>query len=129
MSAYIVEDITIDRIVSHVMGCHDYNIRGLLPGSMPFAGADELGRELLALNTRSVNARYDETEPSPEYHHTKRTCEPLQLLKTLACFLYQSCEGDCDKEQLYMALEQIQLHVAMGIIYSRVPEYDDKEWG
>jgi hypothetical protein len=127
MSAYIVEDSTIDRIVTHILGYQDCNIRGLLPGVLEYAGADELGRELLALNTRSVNARYHGTAAAPEYHHTKRTCEPLQLLKTLACFLYQSCEGDCDHDPLYVALEQIQLRVAMVLIYSRVPEYAKTE--
>ena len=50
-----------------------------------------------------------------------------QFLKSLRCYLYQSCEGDCYETKLYKALDQLSLELAYFIATNQ-PEYELADW-
>ena len=50
-----------------------------------------------------------------------------QFLKSLRCYLYQSCEGDCYEDGLYKALDQLSLDLAYFIATNQ-PEYELAKW-
>lgn len=50
-----------------------------------------------------------------------------QFLKSLRCYLYQSCEGDCYESGLYKALDQLSLELAYFIATNQ-PEYELADW-
>ena len=52
----------------------------------------------------------------------------FQALKSLACFLYQSCEGTCDNLPLYLALRDVQNRLCINYVNNR-PEYESAKWG
>ena len=50
-----------------------------------------------------------------------------QFLKSLRCYLYQSCEGDCYEWKLYKALDQLSLELGYFIATNQ-PEYELADW-
>lgn len=50
-----------------------------------------------------------------------------QFLKSLRCYLYQSCEGVCYEDGLYKALDQLSLDLAYFIATNQ-PEYELAKW-
>ena len=133
MSAFMVEDKTINKIVTKlaydrngdwikrkVLDC-GYDVNSL-------QDRQKLGWDMFSLNIRSVNQRYDD--------HPADTFRPLNykfalegnytkihVLKALKCWLYQSCEGDCDQSPLYKLMDEIANAWAYNIV-SDMPEYD-----
>ena len=89
MSAWIVSKRHIDLLVSVILRSE----------AVPEAGvdADKIGTELWTECHRSVNYRYSENEPVPDYHHQPYPLDVagdgyLFLLKQVDCYRYQSCE-------------------------------------
>jgi hypothetical protein len=57
------------------------------------ANVDAVGAMLAAQNRRSVDFRYAEEELEDVYTHgPSRTREPVEVLKAIDCYEYQSCE-------------------------------------
>jgi hypothetical protein len=85
MSAWIVTKAHIDVLV-HALG-----VRELFPDDMT---PDEVGRLLWQENHNSVNYRYDETEPCPEYVYTAPPSEwdLNEVMTEVSCYEYQTCE-------------------------------------
>lgn len=50
-----------------------------------------------------------------------------QFLKSLRCYLYQCCEGDCYESGLYKALDQLSLELAYFIATNQ-PGYELAKW-
>ena len=131
MSAYIVSTNTIDKIITfivqdnHLTGCLPLEFRAELPAKFKTV----LGRAMFALNEKSVNERYSATDAAPVYSFSYAAhTNAMQALKSIQCWLYQSCEGKCDESELYQAFERIQHRIAMEIIRS-MPEYEKALWG
>lgn len=84
MSAWIVTAAHIDVLVNTAV-----QLRLI---STP--EANELGSTLWRENHRSVNYRYREETPTPDYRltPTEDVFHPHAVLKLLACYEYQSCE-------------------------------------
>jgi hypothetical protein len=127
MSAFIVDAITIDRIVTHIVS------------EMPeFAGintsapnaANDIGAMLYKLNTKSVNSRYNEKAKAPKYTYKRAfSPSPVQTFKSIRCFLYQSCESDaCIRSKAYKALDALSSEIAQDIV-NGLPEYARADWG
>jgi hypothetical protein len=119
MSAYIVDSMVIHRIAplffNTNVDCETY---------------DRIGNELLALNTKSVNARYSSHPPQrpAKYSYSPRgKVADVQRYKALKCWLYQSCEGDCDGDDLYKRAEQIADRLAVQIVQDS-EAYSAAEW-
>jgi hypothetical protein len=54
--------------------------------------------------------------------------DDIQFLKTLKCYLYQSCEGRAEKTPLFSYLDDVRHQLEESII-SELPQYETATWG
>lgn len=142
MSAYIVEDETINRIVSYFADCEQQqkiwitsplSKLGYCLGNPYLFQCKRLAEEMFTLNCQSIEGRYgdgaaEDMSGGHAFVYQKLSLlSRIQVLKSLACFLYQACEGGCEKSPLFKALEEIKGIMAYDIL-SDMPEYDKAEW-
>jgi len=134
MSAYIVENETINRIIAYLS--LEYAKGNYLKRILDMAGLDlprefeKLGQTMLTLNTMAVNYRYDENREPPVFR-LKRIVppEPIQALKSLQCFLYQCSEGEqFENSKLFRILEKAMRWIMKEIVTS-LPAYEKAIWG
>lgn len=135
MSAWIVEDITINIIVTHLAFDPDGH---WLKDKFKEAGYDleteagrwKLGWELFSLNINSVNQRYGknqaETFRDLDYQYEAIRKSKIHAYKSLGCWSYQSCEGDVSKKELFKLMETVGNSWASHIV-SDLPEYDQAD--
>jgi len=144
MSAYVVDDITINRVVGWIfhkaMGeNHDYTIQSLKELGYILdtpIGCKRLAEDMFTLNCDSIEQRYGEgsakdfRELDFKYRQVSfaETDKIHQVLKSLQCFIYQSCEGDNPKNSLlFNALEKLSDRICYNIATSAT-QYDKAEW-
>ena len=141
MSAYIVENETIDRIVTGLARLNNncYPEISMLTSFRVgrsvgrIADCTKLGKELLAMNTDAVNLRYPGTQDTaPAYKFNSSSAWQLKLIqfyKSLQCFLYQCTEGkEIETRKLFIELTEIKNNIARAIV-NALPEYQDANWG
>lgn len=89
------------------------------------ATAEAVGAMLLAENRRSVDHRYDEDELEDVYTHAPSSeREPVEILKAIACYEYQSCESPrWDESEAYNFCQALRRDVVR-----RLYGYDEAEW-
>ncbi|MGD9622373.1 MAG: hypothetical protein AB7G47_20310 [Mycolicibacterium sp.] len=96
-------------------------------GRLDHSTRNDIGRMLLAENVASINYRYNEDHPVPDYtyqppQHT--TWSPGELLNAIHAYEHQACEhpewSTSSAHQFCRALER---HVMR-----RIPGYDDGPW-
>ncbi len=145
MSAFIVEDKTINRIVSWLNivgmagGCNDnyWCIQPLLNLGYKLdteLGCKRLAEEIFTLNCDSIEQRYGEGQAEEfrpldfQYQFVSSGVSRYQVLKSLRCLLYQCCEGNIPSQNsLYNALDRLSLELSYQIV-SRTPQYEAAEW-
>jgi hypothetical protein len=135
MSAYMVDDKTINRIVSYLYQEQDSHwTRGRLArecGVPMIAGGPELGALMFALNIQGVNARYGDGEASNfrplDYQYEYELCTKMQALKSLQCWRYQCSEGDVPETVLYKIMDDYSHRLAESIV-DALPAYEKAEW-
>lgn len=140
MSAYVVENSTIDRIAAWVytksMGSmHNWMFRTLQ--SLGYLtdrpeGVEKLAQAMFWLNVEAVNERYGEFEAEQfrplDYEYT--LIPPVgvyQTLKSLKCWLYQCSEGNVPETELFKAMQQLAYDI-MEEIVNATEEYELAEW-
>ena len=135
MSAYIVEDHTIRRMVTYL--AQDRNnphwFRKLHAGFNidPHESPDEqeaLAGLLLALNIRAVNERYGRRDTVAPRVWAPASCSPIQAFKCLTCWLYQCAEGTVPDSELFQLMTEYKGCLAEDIVRT-LPEYEACEWG
>ena len=140
MSAYMVEDKTINRIVtwlSRAVATRYASFEGLARTYDVDLTSDKwdekLAKAMFQLNCDGVNARYGKGEAeqfrplnftyTPEMYHSL-----VQVFKSLQCWKYQCSEGDIPKTKLYQFFTEVENHLALKIVDS-LPEYQKAQWG
>ena len=93
MSAWVVERNHIEYLVSEITNPQNETINyaeHLLGTRDP----SKIGQELWNENYRSVNYRYGRKDEAPVFRYLGKCYEhdPLQVLKSISCLNYQSCE-------------------------------------
>lgn len=135
MSAYVVENETINRVISAIINSPLTTYRWPL-GNLGYNLDTETDRQRLchdmtALNVKAVRDRYenDEQDDVSDLYRYKMelSLNPVQPYKSLECYLYQCNEGDNDKTPLFKALEVVKARMAAKII-SSMPAYEAAEW-
>ena len=140
MSAYIVEDETINRVVTWLRRevaishftldrlAREYDV------DLTSDGWDEkLAHAMFQLNCDGVNARYGAGE-AETFRPLNFTYKPegsfslVQVLKSLQCWKYQCSEGDVPHTKLYQFFEAVENHLALKIVMG-LPEYEKAKWG
>jgi hypothetical protein len=139
MSAFMVADTTINRVVTFVEWklLHDWPMLAEKFGRFGFDVHDatfskKLGEAMFVINIRGVNARYGENEaqsfrPLNYKYHAERA-EAIQVYKSIGCWLYQCLEGDVPEDPFYKLMQEVE-HALAHHIVCRLPEYDNAEWG
>lgn len=145
MSAYVVDDKTINRIVSwfNVVGMaggvhkYYYCVKPLLDLGYKLdteLGCKRLAEEMFTLNCDSVEQRYGEGEAKEfrpldfQYMFTGSGVNMYQLVASLRCFLYQCCEGNIPQSNLlYNVLEKISKDICYYIV-TNSDRYQKMKW-
>ena len=155
MSAYVVEDETIGRIVGFLFDkaaaarweeptlsplavpCKElsYNLRSEAGRRGPALrrSCERLATAMRFMNVGAVRGRYEDadergmvgTAQAIALGHSTR---PVVAYKALRCWLYQCTEGDVPNSPLYKAVEEIAAALAQEIVQA-LPEYDETPWG
>ena len=143
MSAYVIDDKTMSRVLKAFTACSHYgdkiagysaNLKGL-PEDNQIAFLLAIGNELYRANNRAVNQRYNLKNKAPKFKGkiplfkidaTKQ--ELCDVLKALDCLLYQLAEGDVINSLIYKQLEKIAGNIGREIA-RHCSEYDFSPWG
>jgi len=149
MSAYIVEDKTINRILAGIeytqwghcdYAAFPYAVMGCKRNQFYAIDRDDLlskiapiGHAMRSLNEDAVRARYDDADergmiPAPYVYNSEKAPSLVQLYKSLHCLLYQCSEGDVPEHPLFQALETWTQSIADKIVFN-LPEFRAAEWG
>lgn len=139
MSAYIVEDKTINRIVAwlefdeagsqriakHTLQQHGYDLSRT-------EEAERLANEMFQLNINAVEQRYGVGEAAEfrplDFKYRSSLPQPIMhTLKALHCWSYQCSEGDVPDTPLYQMFDEIEANMCRHIIGS-LPEYNEAPW-
>lgn len=141
MSAFIVSNTTINRVLDHIAHHESaYLARDLLRlyPELDTIGAraldlGALGRAMLALNVDAFRQRYGERAEQG----ASAACfelravpgnTPVQAFKALQCWIYQCSEGNVPEHMLYKLLDGYLETMACGIVES-LPDYETAKWG
>src|SRR6266581_8742679 len=140
MSAFMVEDQTINRVVTWLTRevSTQFSYIGRIARKYDVDLVSEKWDEKLAnamfqLNCDGVNARYGEGE-AEKFRPLNFTFKPegntfrVQVLKSLQCWKYQCSEGDVPRTKLYRFFEEVENYLALKIVMD-LPEYDKAKWG
>ena len=148
MSAYVVEDKTINTILAWVeqaawdssnnwifrpFNSIGYAIDRSHTDYLFYGELQRLAEALFQMNCNGVNARYGDGQAEQfrelnfEY---KSIATPtiIQAIKSIECLSYQCCEGKIHETGLYKALEQV-IHNCQGQVVQSLPEYESAKWG
>jgi hypothetical protein len=140
MSAYVVENKTINKILAYFQhqrtgNCLLSNLQELGHRADCPQGCEILGQAMHDLNVRSVLERYSDCDEknmpgncSGYEFHAELPPPAVHAVKALGCFLYQSCEGDCEADDLYLVLDDIKHKLAYAIV-CQSEAYDSAPWG
>lgn len=134
MSAFVVKDKTINRVVTFLSMGRDLDwIRRLLASNgydlETDTGKKKLADDMFSLNVKGVDARYGEGEanhfrPLNFAYRLEPHFSTITAYKSLGCWLYQCQEGDIAEESaLYKLMSQVKGLIAEHIV-SGLAEYD-----
>ena len=155
MSAYVVAPSMINEIISTLSvmqeqgTSHAANMAGSILNEAGFplpslAGSESsrhevLGRAMYKLNKLSVAGRYPDSKELPGSIDSKGRLlpwkaayfypvSPVQLLKSIQCWLYQTCETkECEEHPVYLAFDKIKNYLALELV-TNTPEYNAAKW-
>lgn len=140
MSAYLVEDETINRVVEWF--CWEIEKSPFLKEKLEAAlGIDtttyqwfvQLGHAMFQLNVTGMVSRYGEGAAKRfrkrNYAYKPAHGSEIQVLKSLQCWLYQCTEGDVVKKPLYRFFREVVEPHLMRKIIGDLPEYEVAAWG
>jgi hypothetical protein len=140
MSAFIVADKTINTIVNWLRREIDrlpiisYKLKEAGYDTSASGWAEKLGHAMYQLNIKAVADRYGDNEARRFWKHEYRfehtdAVSLVQVLKSLQCWLYQCNEGDVPETKLYGLFDtDVQIYL-MDKIITKLPEYEQAEWG
>lgn len=136
MSAYIVEDETINTIVNFLYLKQTGNDAYWSKYILNDAGhdfSDLLVRKLFAqammdLNVQAVNGRYqDQIETVLITYRTNAAVATVQAYKSLKCWLYQCAEEATVDTDLFKLMDNVAKEIAMYIVETS-PAFNAAEW-
>ena len=150
MSAYIVNDFTIDQVLTAIQELDSGHVfigkQTKRMSDYPKIERDgilqSIADHLLKMNTQAVNFRYGERtkirkpiKPAHVLNVASLDCfrpYPLAELvgryKAITCLLYQCAEGKIPNSKLYKQLDRFAGEYAAMIVH-RMPEYNAASWG
>jgi hypothetical protein len=121
MSAYIVGDQTINRIVSHLKLNRDLEwLRTEFCEAARATSDAEIGAALFKMNCEAVEARYGVGEAAKfrdlDYQFRREPASAREVYDEIKTLDYQCSEGDVPETALFKLLIQLKASVADNII-------------
>lgn len=128
MSAYVVQDEVINRVVSYLSHAHSLDwIRREISEKLgvditTHAGQEELARAMFALNCNAVEQRYGDGEASSfralDFQYKRDLhANNMQAYKSLGTWRYQCGEGDVpDTSVLFQVMTEVYADLAHMIV-------------
>lgn len=142
MSAYVVADSTINKVVSllylKTAGSESryYVWNGLEKlgyNLQTKEGQKQLAQDMFDLNCDAVNQRYGEGQAEEfrpldfEYCFTLQV-NPFSALKALECWRYQCSEGNVPDHPLYKVMLDWERQICRAIVHN-LPQYEAAPYG
>ena len=136
MSAFIVSEENLYRVINSITKIEGYTKDLKEIKEQAISKPKKLFDRLNTLNRYSLSQRYEDEPFTKEmtypfildkYNKESLNTNKYQNLKSLKCFLYQSCEGDAENTPLYKLLDTISSDLAYDII-SDTKEYQSAKW-
>jgi len=139
MSAYQVDFETIGRVLKAISksGCYGPRYKQIKKLKEQYnKNAGIVFDKLLKLNRYSLSERYEDAKQmffnvdrsKSVWFSRQMGHNDYQVLKSLNCFLYQSCEGRANKTDLYKTIDCIANNYANDLV-SKSIEYQNAKWG
>jgi len=137
MSAYIVNDKTLNRILTFVNDWNFYNNTELKKrfwdlikydkDETPEQVLSKVGLILKELNSKAVEQRYNEKHDKQEFVYSFEKCDIFQAYQHLGCLIYQMSEGNVPETDLYKLLQEIETRMGLQIANEH-PKVKNAEW-
>ena len=136
MSAYVVDNKTISALAK---ACESYEVKYTAENFVntnKFGGIfvdvgrlrHDIGQSLLDQNYRSVNFRYNEDNPTPDFKFEDVDIDEGIVYGCINCYNYQACEtDDYFESDIYKSLERLKAKMLERLLY-RCGMYTDG-WG
>lgn len=138
MSAYIVDDATIHKVLTHLNSTREswerqpFEQLGYNPASDD--DMDRLAADLHILNCDAIDNRYSKGTAASDTAGKTLPCwkhvpaKRIAVYKAAQCLRYQCAEGDNTERPLFIALDEFIDRLASSII-NHMPEYQEAKWG
>ena len=118
MSAFIINDKTLNRILTFING---WNFHGNAKLKEKFWDLkpyeqdetteqvlNHIGLVIKELNAEAVSQRYSEKHAKQEFFYSPEKCDIFQAYNHLRCLTYQLSEGNVPETDLYKLLEEVE---------------------
>jgi hypothetical protein len=135
MSAYIVEDTTINKVVTwlvYELIKNPYLRRdaGKFKVDMEGNGWEQrLAQAMHDLNVEAVNQRYHEENPFDKFvYRPEPYGSRIAVFKSLRCWKYECTEGTVPEMNLFKYFGVVEKHLAVDIV-TDLPAYAQATWG
>ena len=137
MSAYIVNKDNLYTVITAITKIEDYKSDLKKIKERAISNPRRLFTELNLLNKYSVSERYENEQfnnclsyifNDKEYDEARKQFNNYQGVKSLQCYLYQSCEGKAAKTGLYKVLNEVVKDIHYDIV-TNTPQYQEAVWG
>lgn len=134
MSAFVVQDKTINTVVSYLVMTKEWYTHKLTDMGYDLEkklSVEKLAKDMFFLNCEAVDARYGKGEaekfrPLDFKYCFTCTVNAYMAMKSLSCWLYQCSEGNIDKSPLYITMKEIEGDIAKEIV-CKMPQYENAE--
>ena len=140
MSAYVVNDVTINRVISFLymkaQGGEYWPTRWLTDQGYDMRNdevCEQLATDMFALNVRAVDERYGQGEaaqfrPLDYAFRFAIAVNEAWAYKALRCWLYQCTEGTAPESDLYQLMDKLSRRIAANIV-NHSAAYEAAPWG
>tara|TARA_R110000796_G_scaffold230721_1_gene348430 strand:- start:32 stop:445 length:414 start_codon:yes stop_codon:yes gene_type:complete len=136
MSAFIVSEDNLYRVINSITKIEGYTKDLKEIKEQAISQPKKLFNKLNTLNRYSISQRYENEKFTKnntypfvlsKYNETVLNSNKYQNLKSLTCFLYQSCEGQAEQTPLYKLLNKVSSDIAYSVV-SSLEEYKKAKW-
>lgn len=139
MSAFIVDDETINRIVTWIESNTGNSLGMEVKRTLNKFGISmeeelteftlsKMANSFLFLNKLGVDSRYDEKKELHPMKFVRVFDSDIQVLKSMHCLRYQCNEGNIPEQPAFKFLEEL-IEVLTAKIIDSLPEYEKAVWG
>jgi len=88
---------------------------------------NDFAEELYKLNCESLKERYGDKNFKKFEFQSAKIISKIQLLKSVQCWIYQSCEGNTKEKPLFKLMVEIE-NTLLNSVVMDLEEYKNADW-